>query len=163
MLSAPEIVVRPDQPFAAIRIELNRLEIPERAPPLHGEVAAWLQQRGIEPTGSPFFNYTGMGPGEWLEMEVGFPTAAPAPAEGRVITGSIPAGRFAILRYTGPYDGLYDANMALGEWLAAQSLVPGGGAPGRYAAAHLEVYETDPTSVPDPANWITDVLFRVGD
>ena len=164
MLSAPKIIVRDDQPFAAIRIELNRLDIPMLAPPLIGEVAAWLERRGIKPAGAPFFSYTGMGPGERLEMEVGFPTAEQVQADGRVIAGIIPRGRFATLRYTGPYVGLYEANMALGEWLAAQGESPGGGsAPGRYAAAHLEIYETDPATEPDPGRWITDVLFRLGD
>ncbi len=46
MLSTPEIVTRPDQPFAAIRISLDRGEIPSKAPPLIGEVAGWLAGAG---------------------------------------------------------------------------------------------------------------------
>ena len=164
MPSPPRIMVRSDQPFAAIRIELDRLEIPQQAPPLIDEAAEWLERHGIKPTGAPFFSYTAMGPGERLEMEIGFPTAELAHPDGRVVTGVIPRGRFATLRHTGPYVGLYEANMALGAWLAAQGESPGGsGASGRYAAAHLEIYETDPMAEPDPEKWITDVLFRLGD
>lgn len=61
MLSAPKFVTRPDQPFAAIRVTLDRGDLPTKAPPLIGEVAGWLQSQGVEPAGAPFFNYLDMG------------------------------------------------------------------------------------------------------
>lgn len=165
MLSEPKIVTRPDQPFAAIRVTLDRGDIPSSAPPLIGEVAGWLASNGAAPAGAPFFNYLEMGPGEQLKMEVGFPTSTPLGGNGRVRTGTIPGGRFATLTYTGPYDGLYDANVALGDWLGRQG-VPKPMADksrGEYDASLLEIYETDPQVEPDPSKWVTEVAFRLLD
>ena len=122
MLSEPQIVSRPDQPFAAIRVRLDRDEIPTRAPPLIGEVAGWLGSQGAVPTGAPFFSYLSMPEDGPMVMEVGFPTASQLSGGSRVRTGTIPGGRFAAIVHTGPYDGLYDANVALGEWLGKQGV-----------------------------------------
>lgn len=162
MLSEPKIVSRSGQPFAAIALSVDREDIPAKAPPLIGEVAGWLAARGIAPVGAPFFNYLEMSE-EHLVMHVGFPTAAEAKPEGRVVTGTIPAGRFATLTHTGPYDGLYEANAALGEWLKAQGIVEPWSGSGPYDAAHLEIYESDPQVEPDPGKWVTEVAFRLGD
>jgi effector-binding domain-containing protein len=158
MLSTPEIVTRPDQPFAAIRISLERDEIPSKAPPLIGEVAGWLAARG-----APFFSYLEMPEDGPMVMEVGFPTSTLLGGDGRVRTGTIPAGRFATLIHTGPYDGLYEANVALGQWLEKQGVahpMPED-APGDYDAALLEIYATDPADEPDPQKWQTEVAFRL--
>lgn len=164
MLSEPQIVTRPDQPFAAIRISLDRNEIPSKAPPLIGEVAGWLGSKGAAPTGAPFFSYIAMPEDGPMVMEVGFPTGSLLTGDGRVRTGTIPAGRFATLVHTGPYDGLYDANVALGEWLGKQGIshaMPEQAA-GEYDAALLEIYGTDPATEPDPQKWETEVTFRLG-
>ncbi|CAN7382756.1 GyrI-like domain-containing protein [Devosia sp. LjRoot16] len=164
MLSTPEIVTRPDQPFAAIRVSLDRGEIPSKAPPLIGEVAGWLAGKGAAPMGAPFFSYLEMPEDGLMVMEVGFPTATLLAGDSRVRTGTIPAGRFATLIHTGPYDGLYQANVALGEWLGKQGIphpMPED-APGEYDAALLEIYATDPADEPDPQKWETEVAFRLG-
>lgn len=165
MLSIPEIVTRPDQPFAAIRISLERKDIPAKAPPLIGEVAGWLAAHGAAPVGAPFFSYLAMPEHGPMVMEVGFPTATRLEGDGRVQTGIIPAGRFATLVHTGPYDGLYGANVALGQWLEKQGVahpMPEAAA-GAYDAALLEIYRTDPATEPDPQKWQTEVAFRLGD
>lgn len=164
MLSEPQIVTRPDQPFAAIRISLDRSEIPTKAPPLIGEVAGWLGSKGTAPAGAPFFSYLEMPEHGPMVMEVGFPTAALLAGDSRVRTGTIPGGRFATVVHTGPYDGLFDANVALGEWLGKQGVphpMPEATA-GEYEAALLEIYETDPAAEPDARKWVTEVAFRLG-
>ena len=164
MLSTPEIVTRPDQPFAAVRISLDRSDIPSKAPPLIGEVAGWLAAKGVAPVGAPFFSYLEMPEDGPMLMDVGFPTATELAGDGRVRTGTIPAGRFATLIHTGPYDGLYEANVALGEWLGKQGIphtMPDDAA-GEYDAALLEIYTTDPATEPDPQTWETEVAFRLG-
>lgn len=164
MLSTPEIVTRPDQPFAAIRISLERNDIPAKAPPLIGEVAGWLAAHGAAPVGAPFFSYLEMPEDGPMVMEVGFPTATQLAGDARVRTGTIPAGRFATLIHTGPYDGLYEANVALGQWLEKQGVahpMPEAAA-GEYDAALLEIYTTDPAEEPNPQKWQTEVAFRLG-
>lgn len=164
MLSTPEIVTRPDLPFAAIRISLHRSDIPSKAPPLIGEVAGWLAAQGAAPVGAPFFSYLEMPEDGPMLMEVGFPTATELAGDGRVRAGIIPAGRFARLIHTGPYDGLYEANVALGEWLGKQGIAHrmAEEIDDPYDAALLEIYATDPASEPDPQKWQTEVAFRLG-
>jgi effector-binding domain-containing protein len=164
MLSEPKFITRGEQPYAAIRLTLKQSEIPQKAPPLNDEVMGWLKAQAAAPTGAPFFNYTRMGPGEEMEMEVGWPTATVLKADGKMVTGTLPAGRYASVRYTGPYDGLYGAHSQLHEWLGKQGMVPrnwGGADTGR--STLLEIYETDPAEVPDPQQWITDIAFRLPD
>jgi len=164
MLSQPQIVTKPDQPFAAIRISVDRNDIPSKAPPLIGEVAAWLGAKGSAPSGAPFFSYLAMPHNGPMVMEVGFPIATQLAGDSRVRTGVIRGGRFASLIHTGPYDGLYDANVALGQWLAGQGVahqMPAGA--GAYDNALLEIYYTDPQEEPDPQKWETEVAFRLGD
>lgn len=163
MLSDPKFITRGEQPFAAIRLTLKQPEIPQKAPPLNDEVMAWLKAHGAAPAGAPFFNYTRMGPGDDMEMEVGWPTASVLKADGKVTTGTLPAGRYATVRYTGPYDGLYNAHSQLHEWLGKQGMAPRdwGSSAGR--STLLEIYETDPGEEPDPQKWVTDIVFRLSD
>jgi effector-binding domain-containing protein len=163
MFSDPKIIIRPAQPFAAIQLDVSRAELPQHAPQLIDEVAGWLGRRGAAPVGAPFFSYLRMYGESMLDMEAGFFTSELLQADERVRTAILPGGRYAMLRYTGPYDHLYEAHMALGEWLGSQGINPMPESAARYDHVRLEHYETDPADVPDPANWITDVAFRLGD
>lgn len=162
MLSEPKFTNRAAQPYAAIRLSLKQSEIAQKAPPLNEVVMTWLKQHGGAATGAPFFNYTRMGPGEDMEMEVGWPTAKVMEPDDTVVTGSLPAGRYVMARHTGPYDQLYNAHMQVHDWLEKQGMVPqnwGNGAKER--ATLLEIYETDPMEEKDPQKWVTDIAFKL--
>jgi hypothetical protein len=79
------------------------------APPLHPDVRGWLRSRGVEPAGQPFIRYNVIDMDRQLEVEAGFPVAAPMTGEGQVLAAILPAGRFATLWHTGHPDGLADA------------------------------------------------------
>ena len=57
MSSAPEIVTRPEQPYAAIRVRVTMADLGAVVPPLNQEVFAWLGERGAAPAGAPFWKY----------------------------------------------------------------------------------------------------------
>ena len=46
MSSAPEIVTRAEQPYAAIRARVTMADLAAVVPPLNQEVFAWLGERG---------------------------------------------------------------------------------------------------------------------
>jgi hypothetical protein len=46
-------------------------------------------------------------------IEFGVPTAKLVPGGDGVLSGTLPAGRYASLVHRGPYDRLYDANAVL--------------------------------------------------
>jgi effector-binding domain-containing protein len=57
-----------------------------------------------------------------LEVENGVPVAAPAGGEGEVISGVLPAGRYATVTHVGHPSELFEATKALLDWAAGQGL-----------------------------------------
>ena len=51
-----------------------------------------------------------------LEMDFGVPVNKPVPAKAGIVTGVLPAGRYAEQTYFGPYDNLITVNGALIGW-----------------------------------------------
>lgn len=164
MMTEPKIVTKPAQPYAAIVLEVTQPEIPQKAPPLIGDVIAWLKKRGVEPTGAPFFNYMSFKPGGRMTMQVGMPTATVAKAEGGVTTGTLPGGRYASVTHTGPYHELHEANMALDAWTKKEGHRLDGNVAGDEFrdATRMEIYHTDP-GVDPSGHPVTEVAFRLAD
>jgi effector-binding domain-containing protein len=100
-----------------------------------------------------------------LKIELGVPVGVPVTASGRIQPGVLPQGRYAVLRHTGPYDGLVASNAALQEWaheheVEFDSWVTVDGTAWRGRAEH---YLTDPSKEPDPTKWETDVAYLIRD
>jgi hypothetical protein len=79
--------------------------------------------------------------------------------------GIASAGRYAVLRHTGPYDGLVASNAALlrrarDTGVALDTWDTPHGSAWRCRAEH---YLTDPSQEPDPAKLETDVAFLVSE
>lgn len=127
------------------------------------ELFGWLAGQGIAPGGPPFIRYLVIDMMADLRLDLGVPVGAPVTAGGRVQPGVLPAGRYAVLRHAGPYDGLIDANAALQRWAHEQGIefdtwdTPDGQA----WRARAEHYLTDPSKEPDPAKWEVDVAYLV--
>ena len=100
-----------------------------------------------------------------LDIEVGFFIDQPLPGDGEIITGTLPAGRYATLRHTGPYkgNGVYKANVAIIEWAKENhvvwktELIDGV----EWWDARLEIYLTDPAKEKDTKQYQTELAFRV--
>jgi effector-binding domain-containing protein len=56
--------------------------------------------------------------------------------------------------HAGPYETLSDTYQAIETWLASTGKVPSG--------PPWEIYLTDPSTEPDPAKWLTEVIFPLG-
>jgi effector-binding domain-containing protein len=160
----PRIVERAAQPYVAVSglVTMQTVgAVADRIP----EVFGWLGDRGIEPAGAPFLRYRLIDMERQLEVEAGVPVAATAAADGEVLAGVLPAGRYATVTHVGHPDGLVAATAALLEWAAEQGLAwdvtdtP----EGQRWGCRLEVYETDPAEQPDPSKWETQLLFRLAD
>ncbi len=70
-------------------------------PPLNQEVFAWLGGRGAAPAGAPFWKYNVIDMAAKLEIEAGVPVAAAVAGDDRVVSGVLPAGRYATLTHVG--------------------------------------------------------------
>jgi effector-binding domain-containing protein len=165
MSSAPEIVTRPEQPYAAIRVRVSMADLAAVVPPLNQEVFVWLGKQGTPPAGAPFWKYNVIDMAAKLEIEAGVPVAAAVVGDDRVVTGVLPAGRYATLTHVGHPSELVAATGALLDWAAEQGLTfdvtPGDD--GEQWACRLENYLTDPAQEPDMSKWVTELAFKLAD
>ena len=165
MSSAPEIVTRAEQPYVAIRTQVTMEDLGTVVPPLNQEVFAWLGGRGVAPAGPPFWKYNVIDMAGKLEIEAGVSVAAAVAGDGRVVSGVLPAGRYATLTHVGHPSELMAATKALLDWAAGQGLTwdmtPGEG--GDRWGCRLEFSLTDPSLEPDMSKWVTQLAFRLAD
>ena len=160
----PRIVDRAAQPYAAVRavVTMRTVDtIAHRIP----EVLGRLTALGVVPAGPPFLKYNLIDMERELEIEAGAPVAAPAPAEGDLLPGLLPAGRYATYTHVGSPAGLIGATALLLDWAAAAGLrwdmTPTEA--GEAWGCRMESYGTDPRIEPDTAKWETELAFRLAD
>jgi effector-binding domain-containing protein len=130
-----------------------------------GEVFDWLAARGVRPAGPPFFKYNVIDMAEELEVEAGVPVVEPVEGDGQIISGVLPAGRYAMVSHVGHPDKLLEVTGSLLDWATHQGLrwdmTPGEG--GEHWTARLEFYLTDPSQEPDMNKWETQLAFKLAD
>jgi effector-binding domain-containing protein len=159
MSNEPLIQARAAQHYAAIPATVTMDGIAAAVDDAFPELFGWLAGQGIVPAGPPLIRYLVIDMAGELQIELGVPVAA----SGRVQPGVLPEGRYAVLRHTGPYDGLVASNAALLHWARENGIeldtwdTPQGSA-WRGRAEH---YLTDPSQEPDPAKLETDVAFLI--
>lgn len=163
MLTLPKIVERPAQPYVAIR---ERVTIPFDAEidRVMDELFGSVNSKGIPIVGPVFFKHNIVDMPR-LEMDFGVPVETAVAGDGRLVTGVLPAGRYAELTYWGHYDNLMQANEVLIAWARLKGIAwdviqrPDGD----HFASRLEIYHNSPAEEPDPEKWQTTVTIKVRD
>ncbi|KFC72562.1 Transcriptional regulator, effector-binding domain/component [Devosia sp. LC5] len=163
MLTLPEIIDRPAQPYAFIRFTVRMDQMKQPADEGFSALFAWLGQRGIQPIAAPFYNYRRINMSETLDVEAGVPIAELVDGEGQIETGTLPAGKFVTLDWVGHYDGLMGATAMLIGWVRLTQVELDMTTKGQddFFACRLEIYETDPSEEPDAEKWRTQLAFKV--
>jgi effector-binding domain-containing protein len=156
----PEIVELEERPYVALRGKVAMDGISAFADRL-GEVVRWLAAKEIAPNDAPFFKYDVVDMEAGLVMEIGFPVDDVHSGEGEIVTGVLPAGRYARALHHGHPQGLAEATGRLLEWGANEGVE--WDADGDRWAARLEVYRSDPREVPDMADWDTELQIKLKD
>ncbi|WP_405060840.1 GyrI-like domain-containing protein [Kribbella sp. NBC_01505] len=154
----PEIVELAERPYVALRGTVQMDGISAFADRLH-EVIGWLVAREIAPNDAPFFRYEVVDMEAGLVMEIGFPVDDLHAGEGEIVTGVLPAGRYATVSHHGHPDGLMDATSDLLKWGEAEGVE--WDAYGDKWVSRLEIYLSDPREVPDMADWDTELQFKL--
>jgi effector-binding domain-containing protein len=165
MTTEPRVDDRPAQPYVAIRTLVTMQDLGAGViPQLHGEVMAWLKGQGTAPAGAPFIRYLVIDMERQLEVEIGWPVASAMRGNDRISAGSIPAGRYASLVYTGLDQGIA-GNYELLKWGAKRGLVwdKTETEKGDAFGSRYESFLTDPADEPDTARWETEVAIRLAD
>ena len=159
----PRTETRAEQPYAGIRVAVTMAGFPAAADATFPALFGWLAGHGIAPAGAPFIRYHVIDMAAELQVEFGAPVTAPVRGDGQVQPGTVPAGRYLVLRHTGPYDQLVGANAALQDYakqngitFAARDTTAGQAWDGRF-----EHYLTDPSAEPDASRWQTDVAYLI--
>lgn len=156
----PDIVELGERPYVALRGKVAMNEISAFADRMR-EVIDWLAAREIAPNDAPFFKYDVVDMEAGLVLEIGFPVDDLHSGEGEIVTGVLPAGRYARTTYHGHPDGLVDATRDLLAWADDKGLE--WDADGDRWTARLEVYKSDPREVPNMADWDTELQFKLKD
>ena len=115
MLTLPKIIELPPQPYLAMR-RLVQIPFGPVIDATMPKLFKWIGDHRVEPSGPPFFKYNVIDMAKELEIEFGVPTATVLPADADVVTGTIPAGRYATLTYHGHYDNLVEVTSVLIGW-----------------------------------------------
>jgi effector-binding domain-containing protein len=135
------------------------------------ELFGWFRDNGIQPAGPPFIRYLEVaGDGQPLRFELGAPTTANVSGGGTVHADALPAGRYATLVHTGPYNSaeapdLSDARAELLEWVRGQGIELNGSETARGAAfeACVERYLTNAAIEPDWSKWRTELAYLISE
>jgi len=146
------------QPTIAVRLETTQAALKDVFDTELPRVAAAMEDVGAIMVGPPFARYRAFGP-DRVDVEIGAAIAAVPPGlapisdvpYGIIGASSLPAGEVAATVHEGPFDGLEATYDALAAWIVEQGRVAGAGP--------WEVYLTDPQRVPDPADWLTEVVW----
>lgn len=163
MISTPQLIERPAQPYVAIPARVTMQSMMGLLPKLWPEVAGWLGARGFAPSGAPLIRWVVIDMAREMQIEIGFPVAHLVVGDDRVRAGALPAGRYAVAVHSGHYDQLVAAHAALQEWARRErvSWAVDSTADGEAWAARIESYTTDPGVVANPADWKTEISYLV--
>jgi len=135
---------------AVIRDEVPESGLAEAMGRMFQAVMSALRDQGIEPASQPFARYHSFG--ETIDFEAGVIVDAPIVETDEVKAGELPAGPAAIAVHTGTYETLGATHAAMRRWLETNSRQQPNGGP-------FEIYVSDPAAEPDPARWMTEVVY----
>jgi effector-binding domain-containing protein len=165
MSHEPRVEQRAEQPYAGIRMRVTMDGLSRAVDEGFPELFGWLAEHAIAPAGPPFIRFQVIDMDAELEIELGIPADVTASDGTCVRPGVLPAGRYAVLRHTGAYDGLIASNAALQRWTGEHGVAldswdtPNGTA----WRSRVEHYLTNPAAEPDPAKWEVDIAYLTAD
>jgi effector-binding domain-containing protein len=165
-MTEPKLEQRNAQPYVAIRRQVTTQELASvLADQVLGQVFAWLESKGVASAGAPFFRYhtTDMTGAGRFDVEVGIPVTTAVPGDSSVYADVLPAGRYAVLVNSGPYDDLVAAHGALLAWGETNGIVWQVAEDGKAQGIPIETYLTNPAEEPDPQKWQTEIAYLVTD
>jgi effector-binding domain-containing protein len=147
-----EIIEHTEQPVAVVRSVVMLDAMPDFFGRSYHALSEELAKQGSQIAGPPFARYYGM-PTDRVDVEAGFPVAAPITASGDVQPASMPAGRCYEATHVGPYDTLVETYNRVLQQMEADGVTP--------SEVMWEYYLTDPDDEPDPGKWQTRVCWPV--
>ena len=113
-----------------------------------GAIAQHIMSRGGQIIDAPYVAYFNMDMSN-LDLEIGFPVAAPLPSAGNIEGSKLSPGRYVTCLYTGPYEEMEPVYKGIADFMQQHELKPTGAA--------YEFYLNGPET--PPANLQTRIEF----
>jgi effector-binding domain-containing protein len=143
---------RENQPTIHVRTTVPVSELMGAQGAALGALHTFLSEHEVAPAGAPYVRYHTFGDQE-TDVEVGVPVAVVVDGDGRVASGTLPAGPVALLVHMGAHDTLDDSYDRLSAWVKESGREPAG--------TGWEVYHwIDLAEAPDPASWPAPTAWR---
>ncbi|WCM27384.1 GyrI-like domain-containing protein [Sphingomonas sp. QA11] len=163
MLSLPQIVHRTTTPYVAIKAQLT-LPFGNEVSTIIGRLFGLLEQERLAEEGPIFFRHNLVAM-PLIEMEIGVPTNRVIEQRGDIVSGLLPAGRYAEVTYFGPYDDLVTVNGVLMGWASHVGLEFDSKSrrDGEWFANRLEIYHNSPAEEPDARKLKTSIAIKLVD
>lgn len=139
------------QPVVCIRTRCKREALGDAFADILPAAFKYVATKGGVPMGRPYSRLISIAEDGTLEYEGGVPVMKPLPAEGRVLSDTLPGGPTAVTMHVGPYDQLGEAYEAMARWCAENGHTPAG--------MGWESYVSDPGKEPDPSKWQTQCFL----
>lgn len=165
MLTLPRLVDRKAQPYVAVRERVALGEMKPVVDKAFQTLFGWLGRRGLAPSGAAFFKYDLIDMAGMSEIEFAVPLDRLPSVDGPLISAELPAGRYAQVTWTGPYEALFDVNAVLVGWAREKGLrfESAPTSEGERFVARVEIYENNPAEVKSPDELVTTVAVKVAD
>ncbi len=157
MLSDPQLEQRPLRHYVSIHGKARMHQLPQYLGSMFDELAAWIEQHGVVPSGAAFIRYNVIDMENELEFEVGQLVPENVQGDNRVQAGQMPGGRYLTAVYTGDSRHLMDATAQFLEWAAKHHIQ--WNVNGQRWAGRFEFYLSDPAEEPDWSKHRTELAF----
>lgn len=153
----PAIVTRPDLYYVGLRKVMPMSDFSREIPAMTKQVFERLAADGLQLAGKAFLRYHVIDMPHRMDVELGVPVSGRA-------EGLLPAGRYAVLTYTGVKNGIA-ANKRLIDWIAQQGehAASRASTEGEVFEARFETFLTDDRDGLDQDRWDTEVAIRLRD
>ncbi len=155
VIEGPQIESRAARPTLGIRLITPFRGMLAVRDALISELAAWCEERGVEPGGPFFLRLHVIDMAGDMDIEVGVLDTT-GPADDRVRSGSAPAGEYAVLAYRG---SSMQANRMLLGWLPETDREFDAEPTTATWAGRFEIIRTDPRLEKRKTAWITELAF----
>lgn len=120
-----EILQKAAQPALTIRTTTRVEDLPALIGASYGKLSSYLKEMGESLAYVPYVAYYNMDM-QHLDVEMGFPVAHALEGRGDIQAGSIPAGKYVICMFRGPYNEVEPVYNEMNAWMKDRGYVPSG-------------------------------------
>lgn len=138
-------------PVLRIRTRTTMDTLPQAIGENYRKIMGYLTEIGAKPADAPYTCYHNMDVDD-LDVEMGFPVGGELPDRGDIENGEIPAGRYVMSMYKGPYTEMEKPYNEMFVWMKDKGYEQTG--------VSYEVYYNSPGEVPEE-ELLTKIMLPV--